>query len=27
LKLVHNIVGDSVLKVVPQDLIRNDYIP
>ena len=27
LKLVHDIIGDSVLKVVPQDLIRNDYIP
>ena len=27
LKLVHNIIGDSVLKVVPQDLIRNDFIP
>jgi NitT/TauT family transport system substrate-binding protein len=27
LKLVHNIIGDSVLKVVPQDLIRNDYTP
>jgi NitT/TauT family transport system substrate-binding protein len=27
LKLVHNIIGDSVLKVVPQDLIRNEYIP
>src|SRR5262245_47008705 len=27
LNLVHNIVGDSVLKVVPPDLIRNDYTP
>jgi NitT/TauT family transport system substrate-binding protein len=27
LNLVHNIVGDSVLKVVPTDLIRNDYTP
>jgi NitT/TauT family transport system substrate-binding protein len=27
LKLVHNIIGDSVLKVVPADLIRNDYAP
>src|SRR5215510_2774770 len=27
LKLVHNIIGDSVLKVVPSDLIRNDYTP
>jgi len=27
LKLVHNIIGDSVVKVVPTDLIRNDYIP
>ena len=27
LKLVHNIVGESVLKVVPEDLIRNEYIP
>jgi ABC-type nitrate/sulfonate/bicarbonate transport system substrate-binding protein len=27
LKLVHNIIGDSVLKVVPSDLIRNDYAP
>jgi NitT/TauT family transport system substrate-binding protein len=27
LKLVHNIIGDSVVKVVPPDLIRNDYIP
>jgi ABC-type nitrate/sulfonate/bicarbonate transport system substrate-binding protein len=27
LKLVHNIIGDSVLKVVPADLIRNDYTP
>ena len=27
LKLVHNIIGDSVLKVVPQDLIRNEYAP
>src|SRR5262245_3391487 len=27
LNLVHNIVGDSVLKVVPADLIRNDYTP
>jgi ABC-type nitrate/sulfonate/bicarbonate transport system substrate-binding protein len=27
LKLAHNIIGDSVVKVVPPDLIRNDYIP
>jgi NitT/TauT family transport system substrate-binding protein len=27
LKLVHNIIGDSVVKTVPADLIRNDYIP
>jgi ABC-type nitrate/sulfonate/bicarbonate transport system substrate-binding protein len=27
LKLVHNIIGDSVVKVVPQDLIRNEYVP
>jgi NitT/TauT family transport system substrate-binding protein len=27
LKLVHSIIGDSVLKVVPTDLIRNDYTP
>jgi ABC-type nitrate/sulfonate/bicarbonate transport system substrate-binding protein len=27
LNLVHNIIGDSVVKVVPQDLIRNDYTP
>jgi NitT/TauT family transport system substrate-binding protein len=27
LQLVHNIIGDSVVKVVPTDLIRNDYIP
>src|SRR5262245_3466859 len=27
LNLVHNIVGESVLKVVPADLIRNDYTP
>jgi len=27
LKLVHTIIGDSVLKVVPTDLIRNDYTP
>ncbi len=27
LKLVHDIVGESVLKVVPQDLIRNDFTP
>lgn len=27
LKLVHEIIGESVLKVVPEDLIRNDYIP
>ena len=27
LKLVHNIIGDSVVKTVPGDLIRNDYIP
>jgi anion-transporting ArsA/GET3 family ATPase len=27
LKLVHNIIGDSVLKAVPADLIRNDYTP
>jgi NitT/TauT family transport system substrate-binding protein len=27
LKLVHSIIGDSVLKVVPTDLIRNDYAP
>src|SRR5262249_6098382 len=27
LKLVHNIIGESVLKVVPADLIRNDYTP
>jgi len=27
LKLVHDIIGDSVVKVVPTDLIRNEYIP
>jgi len=27
LNLVHEIVGDSVLKVVPDDLIRNEYNP
>lgn len=27
LNLVHNIIGDSVVKVVPQDLIRNEYVP
>ena len=27
LNLVHEIVGDSVLKVVPNDLIRNEYNP
>jgi NitT/TauT family transport system substrate-binding protein len=27
LKLVHDIIGNSVLKVVPSDLIRNDYTP
>lgn len=27
LKLVHTIIGDSVLKVVPTDLIRSDYAP
>ncbi len=27
LQLVHNIIGDSVVKVVPQDLIRNEYVP
>jgi NitT/TauT family transport system substrate-binding protein len=27
LNLVHEIVGDSVLKVVPADLIRNEYNP
>jgi len=27
LKLVHDIIGDSVLKIVPPDLIRNDYTP
>jgi NitT/TauT family transport system substrate-binding protein len=27
LKLVHDIIGDSVLKVIPSDLIRNDYAP
>ena len=27
LKLVHSIIGESVLKVVPTDLIRNDYAP
>jgi NitT/TauT family transport system substrate-binding protein len=27
LKLVHDIIGDSVLKVVPADLIRNEYAP
>jgi NitT/TauT family transport system substrate-binding protein len=27
LKLVHSIIGESVLKVVPADLIRNDYAP
>lgn len=27
LKLVHDIIGDSVLKVVPADLIRNDFAP
>jgi ABC-type nitrate/sulfonate/bicarbonate transport system substrate-binding protein len=27
LKLVHNIIGESVLRVVPEDLIRNEYNP
>lgn len=27
LQLVHDIIGESVLKVVPQDLMRNEYIP
>lgn len=27
LKLVHSIIGESVLKAVPQDLIRNDFNP
>ena len=27
LKLVHDIIGDSVLKTVPSDLVRNDYTP
>jgi len=27
LKLVHDIIGESVLKVVPEDLIRNEYNP
>jgi len=27
LNLVHKIIGNSVLKVVPSDLIRNDYTP
>ena len=27
LNLVHEIVGDSVLKVVPNDLLRNEYNP
>jgi len=27
LALVHEIVGDSVLKVVPNDLIRDEYNP
>lgn len=27
LKLVHDIIGESVLKVIPQDLMRNEYIP
>jgi NitT/TauT family transport system substrate-binding protein len=27
LNLVHNIIGESVLKAVPQDLIRNEYTP
>jgi ABC-type nitrate/sulfonate/bicarbonate transport system substrate-binding protein len=27
LKLVHDIIGESVVKVVPADLIRNDYVP
>jgi hypothetical protein len=27
LNLVHEIVGESVLKVVPNDLIRNEYNP
>jgi NitT/TauT family transport system substrate-binding protein len=27
LKLVHSIIGDSVLKTVPSDLMRNDYAP
>jgi NitT/TauT family transport system substrate-binding protein len=27
LNLVHNIIGESVVKVVPADLIRNDYAP
>jgi ABC-type nitrate/sulfonate/bicarbonate transport system substrate-binding protein len=27
LKLVHTIVGESVLKAVPQDLIRNEFNP
>jgi len=27
LKLVHDIIGESVLKVIPEDLIRDEYIP
>jgi ABC-type nitrate/sulfonate/bicarbonate transport system substrate-binding protein len=27
LNLVHNIIGESVVKVVPTDLIRNEYAP
>ena len=27
LKLVHDIIGESVVKTVPPDLIRNDYTP
>ncbi len=27
LKLVHDIVGESVVKVIPQDLIRNEFNP
>ena len=27
LKLVHDLLGDSVLKTIPADLIRNSYNP
>ena len=27
LQLVHDIVGESVVKVIPQDLIRNEFNP